>query len=82
MAAASPSLAQTPSAKPGAADIFQTVCEARWQAADKNGDGRLDQAEIDVSRNLIPKTIESPASVSETQFADACVKLEQESAKK
>lgn len=49
-------------------------CAATWSAADRNGDGWLDQDEIDAAGRLLPDSIRSPASVSQRQFMEACVR--------
>lgn len=50
------------------------TCAASWAQADRNGDGWLDKDEIEAASRLLPSSIQSPASISQRQFMDACLR--------
>ncbi len=62
--------AQVPNEKIGQLD----ACASSWAQADRNGDGWLDKDEIEAASRLLPNSIQSPASISQRQFMDACVR--------
>jgi hypothetical protein len=47
-------------------------CETDWKTADKNQDGRLDKAEMDAAKSMMPSTLASSATVSMQEFVTAC----------
>lgn len=47
-------------------------CETSWKAADKNSDGRLDQTEMNSAKSSLPASLQSAASVAQTQYMTAC----------
>lgn len=67
-AATAPAMAQTST---GAAKS-QAECEADWMAADKNTDGKLDAAEVEASKAMMPTALTATGDVMQTDFMTAC----------
>jgi len=74
--AAAPVMAQTtaPATPAAPTPMIKSAadCQANWKLADKNGDGKLDQAEISANKALMPTTVASNATVTQQEFLSAC----------
>jgi hypothetical protein len=50
----------------------QAECIAQFQAADINGDGFLNEREMDQARSLMPTQLANEDSVARSEFLQAC----------
>jgi hypothetical protein len=81
--AASPAFAQTSAPKATEPTVkSQADCQANWKAADKNGDAKLDAAEISMTKELVPIALTGKTSITEQEFLSACGQTVQGGAKK
>lgn len=73
--AAVPAVAQTtPSTTtPAGTAKSQADCQANWKSADKNSDGRLDKAELDASKSLVPTSLSTNTLINEQEFISTCM---------
>jgi Ca2+-binding EF-hand superfamily protein len=68
----SPAFAQTQTQTPAGQQKSIADCTANFQSADKNGDGRLDKAEMSDASNVVPTALASQDSVTQQEFITAC----------
>jgi hypothetical protein len=62
----------TATTAPSAAAKTRAQCDADWKMADKNNDGKLDKAEMDAAKSMVPVSLTSSATVSMQEFVAAC----------
>lgn len=71
-AAVAQTKAPTAPSMPPVAAKSAAECETNWKAVDKNSDGRLDKAEMDANKAIVPVSLSTASAATHQEFLTAC----------